>query len=42
MIEIICGCLFIFFICRYAILEMDKSDRQKQFWDDMDTWHKKK
>ena len=42
MIDIICGFIFIFFICRYVILEMDKSERKKQFWDDMDTWNKKK
>ena len=38
MIEIICGFLFIFFISRYVILEMDRSERKKQFWDDMDNW----
>ena len=38
MIETICGLLFIFFIFRYVILEMDRSERKKQFWDDMDNW----
>ena len=38
MIEIICGFIFIFFICGYIILEIDRSERKKQFWDDMDNW----
>ena len=42
LINIICGFIFIFFICRYAILEMDRSNRKKQFWDDIDTFNKKK
>ena len=42
MIEIIGGFIFIFFICRYVILERDRSERKKQFWDDMDTFNKKK
>ncbi len=42
LLNIICGSIFIFFICRYAILEIDRSNRHKKFWDDMDTFSKRK